>query len=251
MAIPGVAEAEVDEKGESPSGVRVRLEPDAEARAVGAEVQRVLADHGMRSRITGEEPVAAPEPAPPLVPTLPSEPPPFPEPGLDAASEIEPEGVVTAPEAEFPPEVEPAPDAEFAPEAEGEPESVEADEAPVSTPAQAPVLGFDERRLSAVAVTETDDGVEVRVEIDGRSAGRSAAATPEAMTEAVVGAVGELAGEDAVGIIKLDVGGANGSQVVTVVVERTDGSRAAGAALIRVGIGYAVARATWAALRNC
>ena len=53
MALPGVAEAEVDESGESPSGVRIRLEPDADAKMVGAEVQRVLSANGMNSRVSG------------------------------------------------------------------------------------------------------------------------------------------------------------------------------------------------------
>ena len=56
MSVSGVASAEVD-VGESsaPAGVRVRLTPDADARRVGAEVQRVLAGHGMRSRFSQAE----------------------------------------------------------------------------------------------------------------------------------------------------------------------------------------------------
>lgn len=88
LAIVGVASAEVDEAGgAAPAGVRVRLEPDADARAVGVEVQRVLAAHGMRSRFSSSNPPAGPPPTPPLPPaeppptvsTPPQAPPPIPE----------------------------------------------------------------------------------------------------------------------------------------------------------------------------
>ena len=60
LALPGVAEADVDETSGAPSGVRVTLAPEADGGVVGAEVQRVLATHGLRSRITaGDEPDAA------------------------------------------------------------------------------------------------------------------------------------------------------------------------------------------------
>ena len=104
MSLDGVAGAEVDESQDSPSGVRVRLEPDADARIVGVEVQRVLASHGMRSRITGDEeagPEADAQPEPPtevaaavvpeeaaeLLPTPPSVPPPPLEPPPTAIPE--------------------------------------------------------------------------------------------------------------------------------------------------------------------
>ena len=59
LAVPGVAEAEVDESGTNPSGVRVRLAPEADAQAVGIEVQRILASHGMRSRVNDEHAASA------------------------------------------------------------------------------------------------------------------------------------------------------------------------------------------------
>jgi len=82
-AIDGVAEAEVDDSTDAPAGVRVRLDSDADARLVGMEVQRVLAAHGLRSRITsgeGEE-SAATAPAPPTIPPPPPIPPPLVAPG--------------------------------------------------------------------------------------------------------------------------------------------------------------------------
>jgi hypothetical protein len=83
VAIDGVAEAEVDDSTDAPAGVRVRLDSDADARLVGMEVQRVLAAHGLRSRITsgeGEESVSTP-PVPPTIPPPPPIPPPLVVPG--------------------------------------------------------------------------------------------------------------------------------------------------------------------------
>lgn len=229
MALPGVADAEVDESEEAPSGVRVRLEPDADARAVGAEVQRVLADHGMRSRITagaGGEPLEAEAVPPPLVPPPPTEPPPVP-------SVAEPE-VPAQPEEPARPG---APDAVVPPVA-------------VAAPYQ-PRPGAAEPRLASVTMTESGEAVEVvATGSDGGTVSRSAPATLEAMAEAAVDAVGTLAEGETLGIVKIDMSEADGSQVVTVVVERVDGSRAAGAALVRVGHAYAVARAAWAALHD-
>jgi hypothetical protein len=61
LALPGVAEAEVDGGDDAPLGVRIRLAPEVDAESVGAEVQRVLAARGVRSRLAAEE-----EPPPPL-----------------------------------------------------------------------------------------------------------------------------------------------------------------------------------------
>ena len=63
LALPGVAEAEVDGDDGAPLGVRIRLASEADAESVGGEVQRVLAARGMRSRVgAGDEP----PPLPPL-----------------------------------------------------------------------------------------------------------------------------------------------------------------------------------------
>ncbi|MFH1104427.1 MAG: hypothetical protein V1757_05735, partial [Actinomycetota bacterium] len=85
LSVVGVASAEVDADDDTPSGVRVRLLPDADANRVGLEVQRVLASHGMRSRVASDESVAAPvvDLAPPdVVPPRPVVPPPLPEPAV-------------------------------------------------------------------------------------------------------------------------------------------------------------------------
>jgi hypothetical protein len=74
LALPGVAEAEVDGDDTAPAGVRIRLAPEAQAEMVGREVQRVLTTWGVRSRLGGEaaaavpplfEPAAEKEAAPP------------------------------------------------------------------------------------------------------------------------------------------------------------------------------------------
>jgi len=79
LALPGVAEAEVDGDDGAPTGVRIRLTPDARAEMVGREVQRLLADRGVRSRLGGEAAAAVPplfEPAPEIesVPPRPTAP---------------------------------------------------------------------------------------------------------------------------------------------------------------------------------
>jgi len=60
LALPGVAEAEVNGEDAAPAGVRIRLAPDADAAAVGAEVQQVLSGRGVRSRLGREESPSAP-----------------------------------------------------------------------------------------------------------------------------------------------------------------------------------------------
>lgn len=80
LALPGVAEAEVDGEDGALLGVRIRLAPGVDAEAVGAEVQRVLAERGVHSQLgEGEEPSPppplfdpeGPEPAAPDAPAAP------------------------------------------------------------------------------------------------------------------------------------------------------------------------------------
>jgi hypothetical protein len=63
LALAGVADAQVETTGEAPTGVHIRLVPDTDAQAVRSEIQRILAAHGMRSRVAvgpPEEPPPAP-----------------------------------------------------------------------------------------------------------------------------------------------------------------------------------------------
>ncbi len=223
MSLEGVAGAEVDESQDSPSGVRVRLEPDADARIVGVEVQRVLASHGMRSRITGDDGM---EPQPDTEP----------EPPAEVAATVVPEEA--AEPLPVPPSV-PLPPLEPPPSVAPEPPS----EAP-------PSIGL-ESGLASLAVEESAEGVMViAAATDGRTLTRASGPSEEGLLDAVVSAVGTLADGTSPGLISVVFSDAKDSEVVTVVAERADGSTVAGAAVVRVGRPFAVARATWAALRS-
>jgi hypothetical protein len=220
LALPGVADAEVDESGDSPSGVRVKLAADADARRVGVEVQRILASHGLRSRVSDDE---APEP--------PEEPPPAPIIGLPslvseaAPSFFDDEAAPTPPPPSTPPPL---------------PEGTEEGES-LATAGE----------LASVRLEETRDGIIVTaVGSDGRTLTERGVATAESMIGAVVVAVGTLADGRPPKLLAVERTRADGSEVVTVVVERADGWRGAGAAMVRASWAYAVGRATWSALHQ-
>jgi hypothetical protein len=184
LALPGVAEAEVEGDDGAPAGVRIRLAPEAEAAAVGREVQRLLADRGMRSRV-GESEASVP---PPLF-----------DPGEQAAAP-----------------------------------------APASAPG-----GW----LHSVAVEETSTGIEVMVVAsDGRRAAGRGEATERGLVTAAVAAVGKLVQGEEPRVLSLEWATVDGSRVVTMVLEDTEGRRGAGAAVVRASRGHAVARAAWSAL---
>ena len=77
LRVPGVESADIEGDALTPQGVRVRLSAGVDASAVGEEVQRVLAAHGLRSEMAQpgtpltvelpEEPVQAPAVPQPLV----------------------------------------------------------------------------------------------------------------------------------------------------------------------------------------
>ncbi|MBU1227373.1 MAG: hypothetical protein KJ698_09225 [Actinobacteria bacterium] len=251
MGLAGVADVEVDEGADSPSGVRVRLEPDADARLIGVEVQRILASHGLRSRITAQDehqpvPATAPEP---LI-----EPAPRPVPVVEAAPQPEPapEPVpAPVPPTPPPPIVEPAPfPAPLIPPPPLTPPPV----APVSAPPTAPPSrepAADSPGLASISVEESRDGVSVTATAtDGRTSTQHGEATEGGMYEAAVAAVGILADGSPPGLISITPLDAGEAQAIAVVLERADGSKAAGAAIVKVGAAYAVGRATWSALRG-
>ncbi len=67
LALAGVADARVETAGEAPTGVHIRLAPETNADAVRSEIQRILAAHGMRSRVavgSESEPASTPVEAP-------------------------------------------------------------------------------------------------------------------------------------------------------------------------------------------
>ena len=212
LSLPGVAAAEVEGEGVTPDNVRVRLHPEADPRAVGADVQRVLASHGMRSRVTGDDGPPAPAvslPAADLpIPPRPVMPPPVPVPA----------------------------------------------EAPTPEPAllhpAEPSDGGVASALASLTVEESSDGVMVvATAADGRRFSQRTVATEDAVAAAVVAVVGALAEGRPPRLLSASLGSTEGTEVVTVLVERVDGIRTAGAAVVKAGRAYAVARATWAALR--
>jgi hypothetical protein len=197
LALPGVAEVELDGEPGAPAGVRVRLAAEADPDRVGVDVQRVLAAHGMRSRVDGSA-VAPPPPLPLMAPAPP-------------------------PEEAPPPTPVPAP--------------------PAERPAGKPAL------LESVRVEERAANVEVTVTAgDGRQATRQGPPTEEGLAAAVIEAVGVLLVGALPRVIAVDWATANGSRVVTVVLEAPDGAKGAGAGLVRASRAFAIARAAWSAL---
>jgi hypothetical protein len=114
LAIPGIDDAELEGDVAAPAGVRVRLTAGADPQSVGREVQRILAEHGMRSQVS-DATAAAPAPPPP--------PPPPPPPGTvvnladyeDDTAPVAPAVIVAPPVPAT--EVVPAPPAAPEPEA--------------------------------------------------------------------------------------------------------------------------------------
>ncbi|MBI5157424.1 MAG: hypothetical protein HZA58_05345 [Acidimicrobiia bacterium] len=220
LSLPGVADAdvEIEVEGAAPANVRVRLHPEADPRSVGADVQRVLASHGMRSRVSGAEPaVAAPAAIPPVMPP-PAEPPPPPRPVMPPP--------VPAPVVSPPP-------------------------APAPIGAETALATGVVANLASLTVEESQDGVTVvATATDGRRFSQRTVAAEDAVAAAVVAVVGALADGRPPRLLTTLLGTAEGTEVVTVLVERVDATRVAGAAVVKAGRPYAVARATWSALRS-
>ena len=219
LAVTGVASADVETNaGDAPAGVKVRLAPDADARRVGIEVQRVLAAHGMRSRFSGTD--QGPEE---------SVPPPAPEPLLQAATPV------PAP----PPPAAPAPPAPTQPP----PVAAVPDPPSIDPPRVSNVAG-----LHSVSVEERVDGLTALVVLDdGRQASRATGFGTDGLDSAVVAATTEAAGLAATLVVVKWTEVEQGS-VATVVLQDIDGALLAGAAVVRIGRAFAVATAAHAAL---
>lgn len=263
MTLPGVAEAEVDAEGGAPSGVRVKLLPDADPQRVGSEVQRVLASHGMRSRVAPDDesiaPVVSLPFAPAAVPPRPEAPPPTPEaiaPPRPASEPPRVEPVVVA----APMEVvqtaarRPVERAADVPGREQASTPRAAEPAPVAPERPAPGAAGTGRglTLASLAYEESPEGVIVTAVADDgqRFSRRAAAPSDEAVSSAVVAAVGALAEGRPQRLLWVSAAVVDGTEVVTVVIEKADGSRVAGAAIVRAAKAYAVARAAFVALRG-
>lgn len=255
MSIPGIEEAELEGDDTSPAGVRVRLSAGADTDLVGEEVRRVLATHGMRSQLSAPdlEPEVPPPPpgAPASVVTLP---------GVSIGSS----GPIGSGLRSIGSPDTGAPDVDHAGEQEGhlaasQPGGGEVfgetqvpsppPAGPLQTTATPPVV----RRLQSVAVEEGRAGVAVRVTADdGSVAERRARPGDGGLDDAVVAAIGELV--DRLTAPPLLVEAAEqtigGTSLITVVIERGDGSRCVGSAVSEGGRVYAVASAAWMALSN-
>ena len=220
LALPGVAEVELDGEAGAPAGVRIRLAADADPEGVGLEVQRVLAEHGMRSRV--DDSAVSPPPLPLVTPGMPPAEGPAPEGEAPPVAEAPTAGEVVAPEA-------------LAPAEEATPAA--------GVPAVPPAV------LDWVRVDEKATGVQVTVAAaDGRQATREGAATEAGLAAAVIEAVGLVLVGGPPRVIAIDWAAANGSQVVTVVLEAPGGAMGAGAGMVRASRAFAVARAAWSAL---
>ena len=79
---------------------------------------------------------------------------------------------------------------------------------------------------------------------------RTAALDEPGVAAAVVAVIGAMVEGRPPRLVAVTHSVAAGTEVVTVVLERRDGTRVAGAAAVWSGRPYAVARATWAALRS-
>lgn len=238
-AVPGVADAEL--AADSAEGVRVRLSSDADPTDVAAAVRDVLADYGLKGKMAPPqariEPVGPPPPPSESATILPG-------PGLVQTTLIPGESVeqpadelgafMRAPEPVARPEEPPV---EI--EAEGSDEERAAD-APSS------------RRglVARVRVQEDRDGVAVTIDTDdGRSVTRRGRPSDAGVREAVVAAVGELSGDESPPVLLAAEEHALGDHaLVTVLLQRHDGSFHVGSALIGAEKAFALARAAWAAL---
>ncbi len=217
MAVPGVVDAEVDGDAVTPSGVRVKLDQAADPAIVEESVRRILASHGMRSRLG---PMASPSSGPP------------PPPGAPGAGRS---GAVV-PIASFE-TVESAPSP--------------AESLPPERPPLHPAPQPAEPALDQIAVVETRDGVVVTATtVDGRSESRRARWSEGELNEAVIAAVAALVGNEpqplVLGVEERELGGV---ATVMVVLERAGGKRVAGAAVVEAGAPFALGKAVWAALQ--
>ncbi len=131
-------------------------------------------------------------------------------------------------------------------EAAAEPSAAPGMVVPPPPSAQPTVVGA---RLGAIAVEEGRTGVVVTASAeDGRFA--SVRARRDALDTAIVAAVAHLTGPHRVAPLLVDVieSSVDGTDVVTVVIERSDGRRVSGSAVVESGPAFALAMAAWSAL---
>ena len=237
LAVPGIAAADLDGDHTTPAGVRVRLAPGADADAVGREVQRILAEHGMRSHMTEAEKT---------------------EPGTTAEVPRKESEIASDPEipADMPPVAVSTSVGDAPPPPPGAMRAAVGAEVvqmpglqleePVEEYAAGPGV---EEALSAVGVEEARTGVTVRVTTDqGRQIERSVASAGPMVDIAIVEAVGALLASPPPDVVAVNDHLIDGTEVVLVVVEHSDGTRASGSCVVEVGRPFAVGTAAWKAV---
>jgi hypothetical protein len=238
-AIPGVADAEVSDG--FAEGVRIRLKADADATEVSGMVRDVLAGRGLRGKM-----------APPQDHVEPSGPPPPPAESAKilAGPGLVPTSLISA-AAELA-EAPPRPDVDvFIRSPEQVPVTMSPDPIPrLETEESTVTPGLPGELLAQVRVQEDRDGVAVTIEADGgRSVTRRGRPSDAGVQEAVVAAVGELSGDQPPPVlIKVTEHAMGERAVVTVLLQRHDGSFHVGSAMIGAEKAFALARAAWAAL---
>ena len=209
MAVPGIAEADLDaDNGDAPSGVRIRLSADADADSVGAAVQRILADHGMRSRFAGE---------------------------ADSAPQVEVGAPVVTGEDD--PGDEPG--------EETEPPS--SSDTPVLADSGSRSAGGRALESISVVETGRGVSITATT-ASGRTVTRESGADADDILIAAANAGAVLAESPPPEVLSAEAASPGGIEVVTVVLRRSDGGVVAGAAVAVASVAHAAARAAWDAI---
>jgi len=233
LEIEGIASAELEGNEVAPQGVRVQLAAGADVESVGREVERVLANHGMRSHRAADQSAeqesgrgvveavrdtaASSQPGPP--------PPPGAAQGGGAGGDVLPMPGV-------------AQHAEPGPSLLTEPVLAE------PLPAE-PVAAME---LESVSVEEGRKGIAVRVRVGDVSVSRQVSTSPDGMDTAIVAALAELLGVEA-DLIAVQRGEAGEARIVTALLEVAGQGQKVGSAVVAAGEAFAVAQAIWRALR--
>ena len=228
LSIVGIADAALDGEAPLPEGVKVQLAPGADPDEVGREVARVLAGHGMRSRmvVPGVAPHAAPPPPAPRTVINLAEFDQFgAEPAAADAESGEDDATGEADRLDQPENEPPAPAEEAAP------------------PAAAPVP-----TLRDVTISQRASGVAVSVAVGDGEVQRVAVASEGGIDQALLEAVCELLGVEPVpALVSVSHAEVAGCMIVSILID--DGAtRRAGSAVDRGNRPWAAAKAFWSAL---
>lgn len=113
-------------------------------------------------------------------------------------------------------------------------------DSPVATP-----------KLTLVAIEETVGGISVRAADSAGGLAFSPVEDERSINQAVVFAVGRLRRERPLPrLVGVEIREVSGAPVLTVVLQRADGSRAVGAALVERGMPFTLGTAVWEALSD-